>query len=107
MKLTEKQIEFLGQWEYNFHCAVNAGWSPYPGAGNLRRIYDIYTGATGDCRPFRESCNHCMTQLMKDCGRLYFADKAELIARRNDARAVELSLKEAKPVKKVNVKTKK
>ena len=44
--------------------------------------------------------------LLTDCGKIYFKDKEELLARKNDAKAVEATLEDAKPVKKVAVKTK-
>ena len=107
MKLSKEQIETLSRWEDNFRTAVHAQWARNPGTDNLRVIWQIYTQVTGDQRRFNDNCQHCILSLLTDCGKLYFHDKEELIARENDAKAVEVSLEDAKPVKKVAVKTKK
>ena len=107
MKLTKEQIETLSQWEYNFNCAVKADWTSNPGRAGLQVIYDIFTQATGDTRRLNDNCSHCILELVRDCGKLYFHDKEELINKENDARMVELSLEAAKTAPKVSVKTKK
>lgn len=106
MKFTEKQIETLSQWEYNFNCAVKADWTQNPGRAALQLIHTIYTSATGDNTiRYSDNCQHCILKLMKACGLQYFADKEALIYAKNQAKAVEATLEEAKPVRKVTVKT--
>ena len=107
MTFNEEQLQALSAFERNFNCAIQAQWSPHPGRTGLKLIYDIYTGVTGDKRPFNDNCQHCILSLITDCGKIYFKDKEELLARKNDAKAVEVTLSEAKPRKKVAVKTKK
>ena len=70
-------------------------------------IWETYTKATGDQRRFNDNCNHCILSLLRDCGQIYFQDKAELEKMQNSAKAVEVSQEPAEPVKKVEVKTKK
>lgn len=105
MTFTKEQINTLSAWEDHFKTAVNARWARNPGRAGLRVIYDIYTSATGDRRRFSDNCSDCILSLLTDCGKIYFHDKEEMIARQNDARAVELSQAAAKPVKKAKVKT--
>lgn len=80
MKLTKEQIKTLSQWEQNFHTAIEADWCRHPGRAGLRTIYDIYTQATGDTRRFNDNCSGCIVSLVRDCGRLYYQEKALLEA---------------------------
>ena len=105
MKFTEQQLETLSAWEDNFRTAIHAQWARNPGTSGLRVIWEIFTQVTGDQRRFNDNCNHCILHLLQDCGRIYFQDKEELLNKRNDAKAVELTEREVKPVKKVAVKT--
>lgn len=105
MKLTEEQIKILSKWEDNFNTAVKADWARNPGRAGLQVIHQIFTQATGDTRRLNDNCNHCILSLIQDCGKLYFQEKEELINRQNDAKAVELTMEDAKPVKKAAVKT--
>ena len=105
MRFSKEQLQTLSAWEDNFRTAVNARWARNPGRMALRTIYDIYTQVTGDRRRFSDNCSTCILSLLTDCGRIYFADKEEAIAKRNDAKAVELSEQAAKPVRKARVKT--
>ncbi len=100
MKFTEEQLKTLSAWEDNFRTATQARWARNPGRSNLRVIYDIYTSTTGDKRRFNDNCQHCILSLLRDCGRIYFADKEELARRQ-----VEISQEVAEPVEKVEVKT--
>ena len=105
MKFTEEQLQTLSAWEDNFRTAVMAQWARNPGTSGLRVIWTIYTTATGDQRRFNDNCNSCILHLLQDCGKIYFADKEELAARKAAAKAVEVSQEPAEPVKKVAVKT--
>lgn len=111
MKFTEEQFKALSAYEQKFHTAIIADWCRHPGLSGLRLIYDIYTTVTGDQRRFSDNCQHCIVSLMRDCGRLYFADKEEImtreaaIAAENDKKAVELSEQAAGTKEKVEVKT--
>lgn len=70
----------------------------------MKTIWEIYTRATGDRRRFSDNCSICILNLLTDCGKVYFDDKAEL-ERLDATRKVEMSEAKAKPVKKAPVKT--
>ena len=79
MTFTKDQLEVLSQWEENFKTAVNSGWARNPGRINLRTIYDIYSGALNNRSiPFNANCQHCIVNLLKAVGKIYFADKEQL-----------------------------
>ena len=112
MTFTKEQMAILAKHEENFTRAMNAQWARNPGRAGLTEIYDTLTAATGDNRHRNFNCQSCILRLLRDTGKLYFADKAEmeaeLAARAKagaEAKAVELSDQEAKPVKKATVKT--
>ena len=107
MTFTKDQIEALAPFEAYFHTAIYADYSRHPGRENLRKIYDIFTGATNDTRRFDDNCQHCILHLIKDCGRIYYRDK-EALAKIEEAKAKEVKEEEI-PTKKVRarVKTKK
>jgi hypothetical protein len=75
MTFTQEQMKILSKWEYNFHCAVYADWSPNPGEANARLIHQIYKTATGDTRRVCYNCQHSLLSLMRDCGTLYLKQK--------------------------------
>lgn len=77
MKLTEQQFKTLADYEPYFDTAVRSSWARHPGQTALKEIHGIYTAATGDRRRLNGSCQSCILHLLQDCGRLYFADKAE------------------------------
>lgn len=106
MTFNEEQLKTLSAFEEHFHTAVFKKWSRNPGRTALKVIYDIFTSTTGDRRRYNDNCSNCILDLLTDCGKIYFKDKEELLARKNDAKAVEATLEDAKPVKKVAVKTK-
>ena len=101
MTFTQEQMKILSKWEYNFHCAVYADWSPNPGEVNARLIHQIFKTATGDTRRVCYNCQHSLLSLMRDTGTLYFKQKAENEAKK----AVSTTEAEEIPIKKVKVKT--
>lgn len=80
MKLDEEQFKALEAYESHFNTAVNARWSRHPGERALQVIHGIYTQVTGDTRRLNSGCQSCILHLLQDCGRLYFAEKAERAA---------------------------
>lgn len=117
MTFTDEQMAVLAKYEAHFETATKANWSRYPGRAALEEILDTLKAATGDRRRLNAACGVCYLNLLKDTGRLYFADKEARIAGANEkkaaeltqaaAKSVELSEKKAKPRKKVTVKTEK
>lgn len=78
MTFTKEQMEILSKFEEHFRTATKSAWSRHPGRTNLRTIYDIFTTATGDKRRYDDCCQHCILSLLRDCGVIYFKDKASL-----------------------------
>ena len=107
MTFTEEQLKTLSAWEEHFRTAVNAQWARNPGTSGLKVIHEIFTKATGDQRRFNDNCNHCILSLLTDCGRLYFHDTIELATQKKGSKAVCEFAGDAKPIKKVVVKTEK
>ena len=107
MTFTDEQMAVLAKYEEHFDTAVHANWSRYPGRDALEAILSTLKAATGDRRRLNAACGVCYLNLLKDTGRLYFADKEARLAAANEKKAVELSEKKAKPKKKVTVKTEK
>ena len=107
MTFNDEQMAVLAKYEQNFETATKTNWSRYPGRDALEEILATLKDATGDRRRLNAACGVCYLNLLKDTGRLYFADKEARIAAANEKKAVELSEKKAKPKKKVTVKTEK
>ena len=105
MTYTLEQLKALEPYESYFAKATRANWCPYPGAEALRTIYAIYKAATGSRIRLNTACGHCTLILIKDAGRLYFADKAVLEAAKATATPVA-EVAEEKPKKKTTKKTK-
>ena len=103
MTFTKEQMETLSRYEQYFHTAVKANYCRYPGKDILTTIHGILSSATNTKRELNTGCQHCVFVLVRDCGRIYFADKEAYAA---------LDKKEVKtediPAKKerVSVKTK-
>ena len=116
MTFNDEQFQTLAKYEGYFTDAVRANWCRYPGHAALVTVHAILKDATGDRRRLNTSCGVCTLNLMRDAGRLYFADKDARIAAENDkkaaeltqaaAKSVELTEKKAKTRKKVKVETK-
>lgn len=105
MKFNDEQFAALAKYEGYFEKAVKAAWCPYPGHKALEEVHAILKD-TGDRRRLNTSCGVCTLNLMRDAGRLYFADKQARIDAENDRKAVELTqAKAAKTRKKVKIET--
>lgn len=80
MRLTKEQLHDLSVYEDYFRTAIDQRWAPYPGQTAIKEIEAAYKAATGDRRRINYGCGVCLLHLLQDCGRIYFADKAELAA---------------------------
>lgn len=87
MRLNDEQFKALEAYERNFNTAVNARWARHPGDRALRVIHTVFTEATGDTRHLNTGCQTCILHLLQDCGRLYFAEKAERDAAKAETKA--------------------
>ena len=96
MKFTIEQLNTLSQWEEHFRTAVNAQWARNPGTSALMVIHGIFCQVTGDQRRFNDNCSHCILSLLKDCGTLYFQDKAEMVEKAKAEEAARIAAQLAK-----------
>ena len=80
MNYNETQFAELSKFEENFRTALStpSGWTRRISIPDQRRIKAIYTEATGERIPYTIGCGHCVLNLLKKAGKLYFADKAEM-----------------------------
>lgn len=99
MTFNKEQIKRLEAFEPYFQTAVRSDWCRYPGPAGLQVIHSIFCIATGDRRRLNSGCQTCVLNLIRDCGRAYFADKAEL------AKRVTASEETAEKISRVKVET--
>lgn len=78
MKLTPEQFKALEPYAEEFRRAIASNYCKAPSTPELKQIREIYLAATGaKGYPMSFGCTYCIIQLMKDAGRLYFADADE------------------------------
>lgn len=78
MYYTEEQFNALTPVADELRRAIEHNYAHNPGAKTLDAIREAYISASGTKRyPRNWGCSACVVQLMKDAGRLYFADLDE------------------------------
>ena len=78
MKLTPEQFQALSPYADEFKRAIASNYCKAPSTPELKQIREIYVAATGaKGYPMSFGCTYCVLQLMKDAGRLYFAESDE------------------------------
>ncbi len=78
MYYTEEQFNALTPVADELRRAIDHNYAHNPGAKTLDAIREAYISASGTKRyPRNWGCSACVVQLMKDAGRLYFADLDE------------------------------
>lgn len=108
MIFTDEQFKALEPFEPYFTTAVRSSWARHPGQPALVTIHSILKKVMDTTLPLNGGCQSCVLNLLKTCGKLFFKDKEERIAMQNEKKAVELSMEEAKPIRKrVTTKRKK
>lgn len=109
MYYTEEQFNALTPVADELRRAIDHNYAHNPGAKTLDAIREAYISASGTKRyPRNWGCSACVVQLMKDAGRLYFADlderNAAALEAANAAAAAEATKEEAaKPAPPENV----
>lgn len=102
-KLTPEQLETLAPMERYFKQAVEASWCSYPGQENIKTMLRTWEDLTGTQYPYKPGCSHCLMNLVRDMGTLYFAAKAELISKlrekNKDAEFKEIQIGDYSPAK--------
>ena len=77
MRLTEEQYRSLEQYEQNMRTALRSSYARNPGRIALLGIQDIYNDVAKVNNRINVGCSVCILNLLKDVGRIYFADKEE------------------------------
>ena len=93
--MTDEQFNILAQFEHNFETALKANYSRYPGREGVDLIFRTYRDITGSRININRSCSVCILNLVKNAGKLYFAEKER---REEEARKAE-ELKKQEEVK--------
>ena len=117
MILTEEEFKALEPYEKNMGTAVRASWASNPGSSALDLMQTVYGRVSGTAKKINKGCGTCILNLLKDIGRIYFADKEERLAAersrpaedREKPRIPRVAVERVKGVgnrKKVPVKTK-
>ena len=107
---TEEQFQELAQYEEQFRRAVNSNFARNPGRDHLVRIRSAYMEATGTrWYPENYGCTACIVQLLKDAGRLWLDQKAEMekeqLAKAQEQEAVAKTIESAKKPAKSGTKS--
>ena len=84
--MTEEQFDTLAQYEPNFESALKANYSRYPGREGVDTMFRIYREITNTRMNLNRTCSVCILNLVKNLGRLYFAEKTR---REEEARRLE------------------
>lgn len=74
--MTNEQFDFLARYESYLDTATRSNWARHPGSSALEKMGEIYTSITGVKRRVNAGCQVCNLNLLKDVGRIYFAEKA-------------------------------
>lgn len=77
MILTEEEFKALEPYEKNMGTAVRASWASNPGSSALDLMQTVYGRVSGTAKKINKGCGTCILNLLKDVGRIYFADKEE------------------------------
>lgn len=111
MILTEEEFKALEPYEKNMSTAVRAGWARNPGSSALDLMQTVYARVSGTAMKINKGCGTCILNLLKDVGRIYFADKEERNAagkaeKHESGHVVASGSKSIRAKKRVPVKTK-
>ena len=75
MNYTEEQFKTLAPFEDNFRTALEGNWSRRISIPDQRRIKATYEAATDTRVPYNVGCASCVVRILRQAGRLWFADK--------------------------------
>lgn len=80
-QLTADQVEKLAPYERHFEQATQAAWCSYPGQHGINEMLDTWAALTGSPYPYQPGCAHCLLNLVRDIGTLYFIAKDKMPAK--------------------------
>lgn len=75
MQMTDEQFAALSAYEHNYETALKANYSRYPGLTAIDTMFRIYRELTGSRIFLNRTCSVCVLNLVKNVGKLYFAEK--------------------------------
>lgn len=75
MQMTDEQFAALAPYEQNFETALKVNYSRYPGMAAIDMMFRIYRDLTKSRININRSCSVCVLNLVKNVGKLYFAEK--------------------------------
>ena len=76
-KLTKDEMEFLGQFEHNFSCAIDSDYVRGVALSELEKMRKMWERVTGKDYYLNSSCGNCILTFFKLIGGEYRKQKAE------------------------------
>lgn len=72
--MTTDDFNYLAKFEIHFARAIESGYCRYIATADMKRIADIYQALTS--AHVNIVCPKCKLALLRDIGRLYYAERA-------------------------------
>lgn len=95
--MTDTQFQTLARYEDNLRQAQGGRWARHPGRTAIQSIYKTLTELAGPQPRLQTFCAPCVLRVMKEAGKLYFAEKErrekETIAQQTALKATETPAK--------------
>jgi phage FluMu protein Com len=107
LRFSDRDFNFLSQFEKGFSTAVFSGFCSTPGYINLNQIHQIWKSINPTIPKLNAGCSHCIMTLMKEVGTAWMEDKAERERQTQQLKAKEESRTITEPTAKKPKKTKK
>lgn len=104
--MTEKQFEYLKQFESNFFTSINHNYSTNVQSSDLDKMIKIYEEVTGSKVYMCKYCTSDVLNFLKRIGKLYF-DKKEQVGKEQELTTNDLQKAVAKIERKNNKNKKK
>ena len=76
-KFTKDEMEFLGQFEHNFSCAIDSDYVRGVALSDLEKMRTIWERVTGKDYRLNTGCGNCILEFFKQIGGEYRKQKAE------------------------------
>ena len=76
-KLTKDEMEFLGQFDHNFSCAIDSDYVRGVALSELEKMRKMWERVTGKDYYLNSSCGNCILTFFKLIGGEYRKQKAE------------------------------
>ena len=73
--MTDTQFQTLARYEDNLRQAQGGRWARHPGRTAIQSIYKTLTELAGPQPRLQPFCAPCVLRVLKEAGKLYFAEK--------------------------------